>query len=177
MLESEGLVLSDRWRRTIVAPLDVRLIRDVYDFRGIIEREVASSLAARRDLRTEKIRKIVNTGREAARHKKISRLVALDLEFHTALYDATGNGVLSEVMRGQWTHIRRVMGATLKMAGYPQQVWEEHGAILEAIEEHNVDLAGVRSLDHTRSASVRLIENLQKQLESERHQHEQASRK
>lgn len=164
VLESEGLVRSDRWHGTIVAPLDVRLIRDLYQFRGMVEREVARSLAARTNWNTEKIGKIVKAGRVATRNRDISRLVELDLEFHTSLYEATGNAVLSEVMRGQWKHIRRVMGATLAMTGYAQQVWDEHAAILEAIEKHDVHLAGSRSVEHTTSASVRLVENLEKQL-------------
>jgi len=166
VLESEGLVRSDRWRGTIVTPLEVSLIRDLYEFRGIIEPEVAATLAARSDLKTEKIHKVVEAGRAATRKKNVLRLVDLDLEFHSLLYEATGNAVLTDVMRGQWTHIRRVMSGTLAMAGYPQQVWDEHGSILQAIEEHDPKLAATRSLEHTTSASGRLIKCLERQLAS-----------
>jgi DNA-binding GntR family transcriptional regulator len=99
-------------------------------------------------------------GRSAVAKHDTARLIELDLEFHTGLYEAIGNRVLSEVMRGQWTHIRRVMAGTLTISGYPQQVWSEHGAILEAIESHNVNLAGMRAAAHTEAASTRLIQNL-----------------
>jgi len=164
VLEGEGLVRNDRWRGAIVAPLDVNLIRDVYEFRGVIDSHVAEILASRTDFNLDKIRKIVKAGQRAAEKQDLGRLVTLDLEFHTALYEATGNAVLCEVMRGQWTHIRRVMGGTLTISGYRAQVWDEHAAMLEAIEQHNPKLAVIRALEHTKAASQRLIENLEKQL-------------
>ena len=136
------------------------MIRDLYQFRGIIERDVAATLAARRDFQATAIKKTMTAGRAAVAKHETSRLIELDLEFHTGLYEAIGNRVLSEVMRGQWTHIRRVMAGTLNIVGYPEQVWDEHGAILEAIEAHNVNLAGMRAAAHTEAASTRLIENL-----------------
>ena len=165
VLESEGLIRNDRWRGATVAPLDVNLIRDVYEFRGVIDSYVVGSLASRSDFNLEKIQKIVKAGRLATQKQDVGRLVTLDLEFHTALYEASGNAVICEVMRGQWSHIRRVMGGTLTIPGYPGQVWDEHAAILEAIEHHKPSVAASRALEHTKAASKRLIENLQKQLD------------
>ena len=144
----------------MVAPLEVGLIRDLYQFRGIIERDVAATLAARTDFQPIAIKKTMAAGRAAVEKHDTSRLIELDLEFHTGLYEAIGNRVLSEVMRGQWTHIRRVMAGTLTISGYPEQVWDEHGAILEAIEANNAHLAGMRAAAHTEAASTRLIQNL-----------------
>jgi DNA-binding GntR family transcriptional regulator len=164
VLEGEGLIRNDRWRGAIVTPLDVNLIRDVYEFRGIVDTHVAKTLASRADFNFDKVRKIITSGRLAAQKHDVGRLVKLDLDFHTSLYDAMGNSVVCDVMRGQWTHIRRIMGGTLTISGYPEQVWDEHSTILEAIEQHNPDLAVLRASEHTRAASLRLIENLEKQL-------------
>lgn len=171
VLEQEGLVLADRGRGTTVAPLEVGLIRDLYQFRGIIERDVAATLAARRDFQPIAIKKTMAAGRAAVAKHDTARLIELDLEFHTGLYEAIGNRVLSEVMKGQWTHIRRVMAGTLTIAGYPQQVWDEHGAILDAIESHNVNLAGMRAAAHTESASTRLVQNLTEALGKSEQEH------
>lgn len=171
VLEQEGLVLTDRGRGATVAPLEVGLIRDLYQFRGIIERDVAATLASRTDFQPIAIKKTMAAGRAAVEKHDTSRLIELDLEFHTGLYEAIGNRVLSEVMRGQWTHIRRVMAGTLTISGYPQQVWSEHGAILEAIESHNVNLAGMRAAAHTEAASTRLIQNLTEALGKSQQEH------
>jgi DNA-binding GntR family transcriptional regulator len=160
VLEREGLVQSDRWRGTIVAPLDATLIRDLYEFRGGIERYVASTLAQQPALELSHSRETVVSGYDAAATGELPRLIHLDLRFHTELYEAVGNRVLTEVMRQHWMHIRRLMAATLAIAGYPKQVWDEHSAILDAIEAHDADRAGMLAAAHTKAASARLLENL-----------------
>lgn len=156
VLKREGLLQTNRGRGTVVAPLDATLIRDLYELRGVVERFVAATLAERPDFAATQNRAIVKAGFEAVSSGNLRRLTELDLQFHTALYDAVGNQVLSEVMRAQWIHFRRVMTATLAISGYPQQVWEEHAAILHAIEAHDPDRAGALAAEHTHAASVRL---------------------
>lgn len=160
VLEREGLIQSDASGGTIVAPLDASVIRDVYEFRGAVERYVAATLAARANLPMQPIRDVLAAGHAAASQGDVVRLIDLDVRFHATLYDAIGNRVLSDVMRAQWVHVRRVMAATLAIAGYPDRVWDEHAAIVEAIEAGDAELAGSRSAAHNTAASVRLIENL-----------------
>ena len=88
----------------------------------------------------------------------LDRLIDLDLQFHTRLYEMVGNRVLTNVMESHWTHTRRVMAATLKEAGYPQTAWDEHSAILDAIEAHDVNAAGKRAEGHMSAASIRMSE-------------------
>lgn len=160
VLEREGLVQTDRLRGTIVAPLDAELIRDLYEFREGVERHVAERLAERTDLTWEAVEVIVDAGRNATASDDLSvpGAIDLDLRFHTALYDAVGNRILSDVMRGQWINMWRVMAATFAVAGYPRQIWDEHGAILEAIMAHDTARAGRLAAAHTRAASLLLVE-------------------
>jgi len=160
VLEREGLVEIDRWRGTIVTPLDASTIRDVYEFRRAIESDVAIVLAERRDFAPKQSREVVAAGRTAASTGDLTRLIELDLRFHTGLYDAIGNRVLSEVMGGQWTHIRRIMAATLTITGYPEKVWDEHLAILDAIESHDATRAGALAAAHTQAACSVLVASL-----------------
>jgi DNA-binding GntR family transcriptional regulator len=164
ILEREGLVQSDRWHGAVVTPLDPSLIRDTYQFRGEVERFVASLLATRFDFDAAPLRDITAEGHEAAPIGDVLQLIDVDLRFHTGLYDAVGNQVLSEVMRGQWTHIRRVMGATLSLTGYRAHVWDEHDAILDAIAAHNAELAGTLARNHTAAACAALLPTLVNQV-------------
>jgi DNA-binding GntR family transcriptional regulator len=157
VLERERLVQTDRCRGTIVAPLDVDLVRDQYQFRGAIERDVAATLAAKATrLKIAGFRDIITAGQEATRKADTGRLLDLDVRFHTALYDATGNRVVRDVMSSQWIHVRRVMGAALTIPGYPEQVWREHEAIVDAIEAREPLLAATRAGAHTEAASRHL---------------------
>ena len=160
VLEREGLVRTDPWRGAIVAPFDPDAIRDLYAFRAILERSVAATLAQRGDFDPSPFREIIAAGREATSNGDLSRLLELDLRFHTRLYEAVGNRVLLDVMRGQWAHIRRVMAATLTPAGYRKRVWDEHAGILKAIEAHDVGKAGALAEAHISAATVFVMKNV-----------------
>jgi DNA-binding GntR family transcriptional regulator len=162
VLEREGLVKADPWRGTIVAPLERETIRDMYAFREMVERYVASTLAQRGDLDISALRELVEAGRKATSDGDLSRLIDLDLRFHSRLYDAVGNRVLVDVMRGQWAHIRRVMAVTLTFTGYRKRVWDEHAAILEAIAARDPERAGTLADNHIAAATDMVLKNLGK---------------
>jgi hypothetical protein len=60
-----------------------------------------------------------------------------------------------------WIHIRRIMAMTLTLAAYRRRVWDEHAAILKAIEAGDVERAGALAEGHTSAAAVTVIENLE----------------
>ena len=160
VLEREGLVRTDPWRGTIVAPLDRDAIRDSYAFRGIVERYVAETLAGQRSFDTSALRALIVAGRDAASNGDLVRLIDLDLRFHSLLYEAMGNKVLSDVMKGQWAHIRRVMAVTLTVSEYRQRIWDEHAEIVESIDAHDATRAGAAAQAHTDAASVVVLKNI-----------------
>lgn len=159
-LQSEGLVKTDPWRGTVVAPLERDAIRDMYTFRSILERHVAAALARRTDFDPSFLHEVIALGRDALARGHLAALIDLDLRFHTHLYEGFGNRMLLDVMRGQWTHMRRVMAVTLTLDGYRNRVWDEHAAILEAIEAHDSDEAGARAEAHATAALDAVMKNL-----------------
>jgi DNA-binding GntR family transcriptional regulator len=161
-LEREGLVKTDPWRGSVVAPLDPDVIRDMYTVRGILERHVASALAARDSFNVSSIRSTISAGRRAIVKEGLPRLIELDLRFHVQLYEGFGNRTLLAIMRDHWIHVRRIMALTLTIAEYRQQVWVEHTAILDAIEDHDVQKAGAVAEAHINEATKTVIENLER---------------
>lgn len=159
LLQREGLVRAEPNRSAVVAPLDPRLITDVYEFREAVEGLIAARLAARRDFDPAPLREIVARGRAAVRRGDVARLIDLDMSFHSGLYEAAGNRVVIDVMKAQWSHIRRVMAMVLRSAEYRQHVWEEHAAILEAIAARRVGRARAQAVGHIRAAHDMLMAN------------------
>ncbi|HEX7127966.1 MAG TPA: GntR family transcriptional regulator [Thermodesulfobacteriota bacterium] len=157
LLEREGLVRATPRRGAVVAPLDRQAIRDLYELREAIEGLVAAKVAARRDFDPAPLRDIVGRGRAAARGGSLPRLIDLDLDFHMALYEASGNRVMTEVMRGQWSHVRRLMAMTLGGAGYRVQAWDEHAALVEAIAGRKPARARAIAVKHARAARRHLL--------------------
>jgi DNA-binding GntR family transcriptional regulator len=164
VLEGEGLVKIDPWRGTIVAPLDHDAIRDMYAFRQIVERYVASTLATREVFDTGAIHDVIVAGREATSKGNLLRLIGLDLQFHLHLYEAVGNRVIVSVMRGHWAHIRRVMAVTLTFTEHRTRVWDEHAAIVEAIAAHDAERAGALAESHIVAASTMVMKSLENRL-------------
>ncbi|MGH9158730.1 MAG: FCD domain-containing protein [Vicinamibacteraceae bacterium] len=104
---------------------------------------------------------IVAEGRAAVGSSTVSlpALIDLGLRFHTALYDATGNGILSDTMRSQWVNLRRILIRTVTTATYWRHVWQEHAQLLDAIISHDAPRAGALAARHTSAACLRLIEH------------------
>lgn len=162
VLEREGLVEVTRSRAAVVKPLDAGYIRDIYQIRGVMERYVARTLSDRR-FETSAVRELLIAAKSALTSGDIGRAIDLDVSFHTQLYDAVGNQVLSEVMQNQWAHIRRVMfmGLFVGLSGFRASVWDEHAAILDAIDAGDTDRAGDVAADHMASASVVALQNVE----------------
>jgi DNA-binding GntR family transcriptional regulator len=159
-LEREGFVQTDRWHGTIVTPLSAELVRDLYGFRAVIEKHVAGTLARQQEFDSSAVREVLKAGRKAVSLGNIERASELDLRFHTMLYDALGNQVLSSIMEGQWAHIRRVMAVTLSLPTFPKRVWDEHTSLIEAIEEHDASRAAAEAEAHMTAACAALLTQL-----------------
>jgi DNA-binding GntR family transcriptional regulator len=160
LLEREGLVKTDRWRGTIVTPLDSKLILSIYELRAILERAVAAGVAER-PFDSQSIRSVIALGREAASTENVGGMLDLDVRFHTELYDQFGNAVLSEVMTGLWGHVRRAIRAAVFTAGYRTRIWDEHEGIIDAIDARDPEKAATLASQHIANASRVALRNLE----------------
>jgi DNA-binding GntR family transcriptional regulator len=157
LLQREGLVNARPNRSAQVAPLDRQFIADLYSFREAIETTVVATLARAPRFDMTPLQELIARGRTAVRQGDLPALIDLDMSFHTTLYEAAGNHVIVDVMRGQWSHIRRVMAMVLDRAIYRQKVWDEHQAILNAIHARRVASAKAVAGFHVRGARKMLL--------------------
>jgi DNA-binding GntR family transcriptional regulator len=160
LLQGEGLVCAAPGRTATVAALDPQFIADVYELRELIEGLVAATLAKRPAFDLSHLDDIIDRGCKAVRSGNVTQLIDLDVAFHSALYEAANKRVLIDVMRGQWNHIRRVMGMVLRKSGYPERVWNEHAAILEAVRSGNPRRARAVAAHHAHAAKLILLSPL-----------------
>lgn len=159
LLQREGLVHAQPNRGASVAPLDSQLISDVYGLREALETAAVATLARSSRFDVRPFRDLIARGRVAVRQRDFRALVDLDMSFHTSLYEAAGNRVVVEVMRGQWSQIRRIMSLVADHFTYRQKIWDEHQAIVEAIHARKVVPAIAAATRHIRAARELLIES------------------
>jgi DNA-binding GntR family transcriptional regulator len=152
LLQREGLVQAKPNRGALVAPLDRELISDVYGLREAVETTVVAMLARRPDFDIEPSRAIIDRGRAAAQKRDLPALIDLDMSFHIGLYEASGNRVIVDLLRAQWTHMRRLMSTVLDPESYRESIWDEHEAIVTAIKARRVVPASALAGRHVREA-------------------------
>ncbi len=157
MLQREGLVQAQPNRGAQVAPVDRHLISDVYGLREAVETSIVATLARLPRFDVKPFRVLIARGRSAVRERDLPALIQLDMSFHTKLYEAAGNQVIVDVMNGQWGHIRRVMAMVLDRAAYRQKIWDEHEAIVQAIQAGRVASASAAAGRHIRAARKMLL--------------------
>jgi len=159
LLKKDGVVIDSGRRGLIVAPVDPNLIGQLYEVRSVLD-----GLAARRAaLAGVKIDpSVIDRGRKAVASGRIAAMIDADLAFHNLIYAASDNPLIGESAGRHWHHIRRAMGAVLQTAGAPESVWDEHRAILEAINTGDAGRAEQLARRHCEAAghalSARLME-------------------
>ena len=154
LLKRDGLVIDAGGRGVMVAPLTLDHIANLYQVRSVLD-GLAARESARRRARLSP--KLVTGGREAARGKDLHSMIEADLAFHRAIYEAAGNPVLAQSAERHWSHIRRIMAATLSQVGTRAAIWDEHERLLSAILEGDDSAAQQLALHHCENAGHALV--------------------
>jgi DNA-binding GntR family transcriptional regulator len=154
VLKRRGLLIEHGKRGLQVAPLDPSRIRDLY-----LVREALDGLAAR--LAAQRVRSgaaavaekdaaeaALAHGQKLGSRTALSRLIAADVAFHSAVHVLSGNQAIRETVADQWPHFRRSMGFVLSLSDALVRYWREHAGILEAILTGDARTAEQRARQH-----------------------------
>lgn len=153
ILESRGLICIQHGRGTFVKDLasellnaptsqwlarNEKLVREFYEARLVVEPECAA-LASERAT-PEKIlilRQILDRADHVIEDGKIIAFIGLDIDFHSAIAEMTGNGLLFQMLHSiinPDTDLRKVLH---RLSGQPTVAQARHNRILAAIESGN----------------------------------------
>ncbi|MEA2277244.1 MAG: hypothetical protein QOI62_3043 [Solirubrobacteraceae bacterium] len=153
-LVQEGLARPREGGGAMVVPLDASDVQAIYGLRGCIEK-YAASLAAEHatEAQLDALASIIDRFR-ALDDPQPAVLAALDREFHTGVYECSGNPFVAAVVGPLWSQITRVMIALVSdMARYHVRAWEEHAELLEALRRRDAS-AAADLIDRHLSAAV-----------------------
>jgi DNA-binding GntR family transcriptional regulator len=157
LLKKDGLLEEAPGRGLVVAQLDPVRIGHLYQVRGSLD-ALAARLASERKAKISI--SLIETGRLAAEGNDVNALIEADSAFHKAIYEASGNPYIIDTAMLHWIHLRRVMGAVHQYQLGRSVIWDEHAAIVKAIQDGNADLAASLSEKHTDLARESLIHTL-----------------
>ena len=163
LLHRQGLITESGRRGFEVTQLDPERIRHLYEVRGAID-ALAARLAAER-ANTDAtgraaLEAALHAGRGIDRKTPLAKLIALDVDFHGAIYRLAGNSALQEMIAPQWPHMRRSMATVLAELDYRESAWSEHEAIAAAILAGKAEDAEAAAQAHALTAGRRTEERL-----------------
>jgi DNA-binding GntR family transcriptional regulator len=163
LLHRQGLVAESGRRGFEVTQLDPQRIRQLYEVRGAID-ALAARLAAERS-KTDaasraRLEAALRAGRAVDRATSLAQLIALDVDFHGAIYHLAGNPAIEEMIAPQWPHMRRSMATVLAELDYRDSAWAEHETIAAQILAGNAKAAETAALAHAQTAGRMTEERL-----------------
>jgi DNA-binding GntR family transcriptional regulator len=163
LLHRQGLVAESGRRGFEVTQLDPARIRQLYEVRGAID-GLAAQLAALR-IRSDsggraQLEAALRAGLAVGRKAPLSQLIALDVDFHSAIYRLAGNPAIEEMIAPQWPHMRRSMATVLAELDYRESAWAEHETIAGHILSGNARAAESAAQAHAQSAGRMTEERL-----------------
>jgi DNA-binding GntR family transcriptional regulator len=171
LLHRQGLVAESGRRGFEVTQLDPGRIRQLYQVRGAID-GLAAGLAAGRTRADgagrARLDAALRAGRAIDRKTPLSKLIALDVDFHRAIYSLSGNPAVEEMIAPQWLHMRRSMATVLAELDYRESAWSEHEAIAATILAGDAKAAEAAASTHAQTAGRRTEERLRAMAERHR---------
>ena len=143
MKEGETLSLDSVASQLNVSAMPVReafqiLAREHYQLRAILE-SAAAKLAAEQGTDIAEIEDVYQESCEALENGESQKYTDLNRAFHNEIWSAAGNGKMKKMISELWNGLS--MGSMVSEGDYAKVSIREHGRILKALQEHNVEAA------------------------------------
>lgn len=164
-LEEQGLVTTKRYRGAVVSALSTDEIREIFEFRALLEPAV---LRVSVDRLTPAHLKQARLACEAfGREPNSVKWGQLNRDFHYSLYQDAGRPYYLQVIGTALDRVERYLRAQLVLTDGMETARREHKAILEACTDGDAERAATLTRDHILNAGESLIAFLERQARTE----------
>ncbi len=157
LLERSGLVNIRPHHGAFVRALELEEVVNLFDIRASLGRLAGESAANITQRALAELRAMLDTLDAAAEAGDADRYVALNLEFHEALYAATGNARLAALDRAMGKELRLYRRHGLAFGGGLRVSNREHRDIVEALEHGDRARAGTMLERHIEGGRDRFL--------------------
>jgi DNA-binding GntR family transcriptional regulator len=161
-LELEGLVVMVPRKGAYVAGLSLKDVADVFEIRRALE-GLAAELAVDRitDDELENLERYLVKIAEEIERGDLNKVVEIDTDFHTLLYQASRNQRLSQIINNLREQIQRFRATSLSQPGRMKEAVEEHRKIVEAISSRDGETARRLAQEHIENAENSMMNVIQ----------------
>ena len=161
LLKNQGLVREFGRRGLEVTPLDSDYVGHVYQLRAVLDGYAARASAGR--ISAQGLRRghdLVKAGKRASAEPNFAEMITADVEFHRLLVEESGNPLLIESTAVLWRNVQRVMSEVHLAGGVPAWVWDDHAAILNAVETSDGARAEALARQHAEHAQKLILDTM-----------------
>lgn len=164
LLKADGLVEQFGRRGLRVTGLDLDRMLNHYELRGLLDARAARLAAERvragevdRAREIDAMHRLFRKGNRAAENGTTREQIEHDEAFHYKIYELSGNPVISDAVEMHWRFLRRAMGEGLRHAVPPEEIWNQHADIAEAILSGEAKRAEELASAHASSVAEDLL--------------------
>ena len=152
----EDLGLAERVNRGLeVRGLDPEQVIQVYDMRILLEVEASGQAAQNRNLNDILTLEALLERDRSLEKPTDAELIQTNLEFHRAVWKATQNPVLIDLLERLMTHLVHAPTSTLSVDDRQNEALNEHAKLIEAISDR--DTAAARDIANQHFSTAREI--------------------
>ncbi len=159
-LEEQGLVSTQRYRGAVVTTLSTEEIREIFEFRALLEPEVLRYSVAR--MSDEALENAKRYAGAFSTEPDSSHWGELNRRFHYSLYEAAERPYYLQTISAALDRVDRYLRAQLVLTDGMARARREHEGILQACIERDAEKAALLTRDHILGASVSLITFLER---------------
>ena len=148
MLEGKGLVRITPYRGAVVVDLSAEEVEEIYFLRQKLE-AIAARLVVENITRVE-IQRLKKLCKELEKHlsKKTDQMIEKDNEFHRALFQASENSHLNEMIDHLSTKVHMVKFNAWSLPNRIEHSISEHRAMIAALERRDAEAFEKLVIEH-----------------------------
>ncbi|MFD6444996.1 GntR family transcriptional regulator [Promicromonospora sp. NPDC060204] len=155
-LEHDRLLTSSS-RGLVVRAVEADEVIQIYNVRILLEGETAAEAAqSRTEADLLRLESLLERDRSLQDPDDAARALT-NIEFHEAIWTATHNPVLQDILRRLTVHLVRTPHSTLSVPGRWAEALDEHAALIDAVRRRDAGAARALASAHmTRAREIRL---------------------
>jgi len=149
-LQNERLLRIVPNRGYFVSPISLQVLNDIYEFRAAVEC-AAAALAAAKGANPELLKKLEQLCEVSCTpedRKSCVNFIEADTAFHVGIAELARNQMLLQAVSEARSQMERIMYAAIDIHYYGELPGREHREILQAIQDHDPELARQRMHNH-----------------------------
>jgi len=156
-LAADGLVDLEHNRGAYIASPGEREAQDMFELRQVLEAKVVDKLAGRlTEAEDSALRELIVRERDAWMRGDRPLWIRLSADFHIELAKLAGNGLLVDALRRLVSRTTLLI-SNLDAAGQQPCSFEEHAAVVDALQERDGRRARARMAKHLDQCACRLL--------------------